>query len=427
MNYEQETLQSGLENAAGNLTTDAYWRNLPEFAGEEYGKIASNNKHQVEQLHAGMTGEKPLVRGNHTYSGAEAAEDWYLKLGTHNSLYGLRDDLVLAARLVYFNSDREYAPSASELRIALAGEKQPTVKPQEELLACQMLLDSTKDPSPSKPGKDQAAEDRITLQVVKKSTDRIMREQLPKSGDSLDSENQRLLSDAIKFNFESRFQLLAREPEANWKSRWDVLAQRAHDERTKRLAAGSKNKGPNELALERASDPDELKKMAFLQEALHQAAELDKHAKYLTNGELTEHYFNLLLRHTVLSKDEFATVSSTTVRQDQPHDGIYRDSSTGRLSHDAVVEDATTGKTLYIQLKAGKEDEGYHPEIVVLNPFEAQDNKTVRQEALRGLRELRGALAELVTGQFYEGSVSTLELHEGKIKTALQQRTQVLA
>jgi hypothetical protein len=426
MSHEQTIAEPGLENASGNLTTEAYWQNLPEFAGEEYGGTATKNQWELDQLHAGMTGEKPVVRGNHKYSGAECAEDWYLKLGTHNSLYGLRDDLVLAARLVYFDSDREYAPSASELRIALAGEKHPHVKPQAELLACQMLLDSTKDPSPSKPDKDQAAEDRITLQVIKKSTDRIIREQMSKNGDSLDSENQRLLSDAIKFNFESRFQLLAREPEANWKARWDVLAQRAHDERNNRLAAGSKVKGPNELALERASDPGELKKMAFLQEALHQASELNKHAKYLTNGELTEHYFNLLLRHTVLSKDGFATVSSTTARQDQPHDGIYRDSSTGRLSHDAVVEDATTGKTLYIQLKAGKEDGGYHPEIVVLNPFDAEDNKTVRQEALQGLRELRGALAELVTGQFYEGSVSTLELHEGKIKTALQQHTHVL-
>jgi hypothetical protein len=295
----------------------------------------------------------------------------------------------------------------------------PEKQPERTLLAVQMLCDAARDP---KPAADADATRSSIASTVRQTTARIIAHTKAGISDRWPTEDEKvILTQAMKFNFESRFAVLDAASDATYRAKFEDIQN----------AALQGNREAKAM-LGRIGDAEGLKQHVYYAEMLRQCDELARAAKFLKNGELNELYFGLLLRHAAMSTaDRIVQVQSTTARQDAPHDGMLKIAQ-GRLSHDAVVRGLQDGRTFYVQLKIGRGTDGgarvgtYHPDIVTISPFRDAEagedkkeyNREIRSEALQGLAELKGLLGELVSGNFYEGSVQVIDRHTRIIRTA---------
>jgi hypothetical protein len=410
-----------IENLEGNLVSDSYWQTVPEFAGSEYRDVVQQNQQNVQQFHDVMIGRGTRKWDGEEMTPAHGAVEWYYTLGTHNSLYGARDDLIRGAATIGLRLTRAEASQDHNQDFLMRvnrDEKFLAHQPERATLAAQMLIDAVHDPKTYGTAERDLSFRLGLLDTARRLASRVQGSLLETAKhDHMTPENQAAYSDALKFDMEARFMRLSILPDSEWQARYVKLQQQA-------VAEGPKSRAAK--FLERVSDSTELRDHAMLSESLKQVGEVRQAAKYFTNGELNEHYFNLLLRHLVLSKDAYAVVSSATDRQDKPHDKL-KPRGLPTLSHDAIVREYQPNRTLYVQLKAGagaeaKAEGHYHPDIVIVNPFgELEDGAPIRADAEKGLTELAGALQELVTFTPYHGKTTTLERHVATVKQAFKQ------
>lgn len=151
----------------------------------------------------------------------------------------------------------------------------------------------------------------------------------------------------------------------------------------------------------------------------HQLKRLDSLKGLMRNGDLSEHYFLLLVRYnTASTADQIVPIESSLDRQDRPMDGLY---DRNKFSYDALIRYNDSHKLQYVQLKAGREPEvgEYNEGITVINPFGNTTNKDVRQQINIGINQLGGLLNELIDNVQYEGSTETVEQHLGRISDKL--------
>ena len=406
-----------------NLSHDKYWETFSDLAGEKYTGHAHHNSRKLSALRSAMYGEQNYKKGKNTLTRAECAQEWYYSLGTHNSLKGANQDLWFAAQALMSSGDELLTPADMLVELQNQGGDQDT--DANKLLAVQMLIDATKDPT----GRDPV-EDTALIVALKESTARIVKSyahlaELSKG--NITDEEKRILSDGLKFNFELRTMYIERTDDSVWEAKLLDLQRRALEDRNKRQ--GDRNSVPTktEMVAQEYTTPEELKQYLLLWEGLSQVLEIRKLEKYLANGYLTEHYFIQLMRHVVLSKGASDVgVSSATARQDMPHDGIFNGSMLRKTSYDASVTGYRPNETLYVQLKAGMgNDTDYHEGVRVINPFGEKTNAEVRLEAIEGIAQLQGALGELVNFDPYAGNFQTLEEHVYRVKEGLENKVKV--
>lgn len=411
--------------SAQNLNHSDYWSLLPEVAGPDYEQVAQTNFTELTVLQTALQRARGTsFKGGHL-SRSEVASEWYYKLGTHNSLHGARDDLLTAARLVCSAKGSEPIKTADLL--GKLKEDDPGIKVSDKLLAMQMIIDAVRDPSPSRgEGTNVTATDLTLLNVVKegadKITSRLHRHAGAKvsRGERLDDSQKRELSDAFKFYSEARFMRLNRIPD-------EQLAVDLKRRQEKLLpSSGNPTQSPQDKIIQSMEGTGDLRAYILLNEVAQQTGRLQSFVEpYLTNGDLTEHYFSLLMRHAALTTEDDArtTISATTARQDCPHDGMRPGGRLPRLSHDTLIE-RPDGTTYFVQLKAKTSDqpENYHRGIVEIDLYgttRSMNDVEIRQEARTGLRQLHEAATEVVTGKLYEGSFSMLEKHVRTINDKL--------
>lgn len=444
-NKETPTINTEGLDSQSNLYHDQYWEVQPGIAGSEYEDHATHNARQLAALSEAMYGRGQYRRNGRPLTGAEAAREWYLKLGTHNSLHGARSDLERAAGLI-ISPESNQPLSIVEATHKLTDDD-PSIRDDAKVLAVQMLIDAARDPSADTDGGVAEAKNRFYIQTAKKATTamlarmtRIAERQY--RADRLTPETRRRLSDTLKFKFEAEYMQKSARSEEAWNTDFRQLMSKIADERDKRK--GKAGLGPVERKHQYIESPEELRQAAFLEVAHRQVRELREISHLFTNGELVEHYVNLLVRHTILSKDADIEIASATARQDQPHDGILVDGPLSRLSHDIVITNPDDNTRLFVQIKAENEAKGYHSEITMLdnifksdeiravkaNPKLDEDTKKrrinaiVRKQTEAGLAQLQGALADWL-GEPYEGRFDILEQHAQKIKEALDQSQRV--
>ncbi len=415
---------TGLANSS-NTSHENYWETLPDAAGPEYAEISRQNQHELAALQAALRVGEAYAGPGRLLPPSQVAAEWYKKLGTHNSLYGAREDLLLATRTVC-SPDSGRDPRSLAETTAMIREDDLSVVDANKLLAMQMLLDANRDPSPSNdPMMSVEALNLTNTSAVGKGSELMVTRLMSKAeGTGLRKEEQAALHDALKLLFEARF--LVRESATDTK-----LNQGFQDISLQKMEAldARKRIGVEELSeVERryqyVDSAEEFKEHILLEETRAQIHQLKLVGRFLTNGQFTEHYCNLLLRHSILTdSNRDVRIASTTARQDAPHDGIFKDDELGRLSHDTTISGYRPNETMYVQLKAGNSDANYHRDIVRIDPFAREDgqvmtNTQIRQEAELGLDQLGGALAEYLGGT-YKGDFNVIEAHIGRIKKKL--------
>lgn len=419
--YEDAT--SKLDSAV-NLHHSNYWGWIPDLLGSDYADAAHRNNVQLEVLQTALREERGAVVNGRTLGRSRTASEFYHKLGTHNSLYGARGDLMLAARSVC-SSDEAAPLTATEVIDKLRGDDSG-IPDRTKLLAMQMLIDVVRDPSPNTSEvSDATATPLILLRVVKEGSDKVASRLThqamakKKMDKELTTAERQTLSQAIRFNSEARFMYLQRIPDKQWEVDLGRMQGKIlkSQEKSGSRSGGSARLSPQEQRIKSMNGIEDLKTYVFLNETARQVEELEEVAFCMDNGSLTEQYFNLLMRHTLLTtEDDTQTIiSATTARQDCPHDGLTPEGKLPRLSHDTVVE-SPNGKTLFIQLKAGGKPANYHSGVTVIDIYNSDSNMDmsnlkIHQEAIAGLHQLRGALEEAITGTFYDGDLSVLEKH----------------
>lgn len=354
-----------------------------------------------------------------------AAEDWYLKLGTLNSLYKQRSDLVLAATLQVSEGNKLATPS--ELMLNL-GKIKPSIvndsdsfqkKAESSLLASHMLIDATADPYPY-PDKDPV--DISLIGSVKQSTQNII-EDVKKDliykdrfRTGVPDWEKDLLAGALMLNFDTRFMELDQKQLTDWEGEFTRITSRGvmkgnqSEESAWRKWHELKKK-------DQIMSAEDYKEHTYWHELYDQASELyeiDGLNESVTNGLFNELYTTVLLRHTFLTKSPTGyniKVRSTTDRQDQPLDGNRDGKEVGKLSYDVIVKGLPNNDSRFIQLKTYDiEPDGYFPGIDLINPFEGiTDNSSIRTEGRKGLKQMLGLLRELVSDNFYGGDTEVVD------------------
>lgn len=425
----------GLDGLA-NLSHEHFWQELPTRAGAEYAGIAEANQVDVIGLtHALHSGGSYELRGRNI-TGSKLAEEWYARLGAQNSLYGAREDLTLAARTICTPEGSEQPFSVAEL-IQRLGEDDESIPDAQKVLAVQMLLDATRDPSPAiDPMADVEATNSIYNATVKTATSRIVSrllgeaKELRSTGQRLSREEKDVLSTALKFNFESRFVELEGRTDAAIAQQFEKVFARLTTAREERLRAGREKITPTEKRYNGVQSPEDLRQHDLVRETVQQIDELAQVSEFIPNGAFAELYFNLLFRHSNLT-DRDIKISMATARQDHPHDRLYREHPLGRLSHDATIQGHRPHETLFVQVKAGGTYSGdnYHPDILVIDPLVAERGQSIstreaRQELTEGLKQLREAMfGYLGIGGQYSGGFDVLERHIENVKSQIARAT----
>lgn len=350
-----------------------YW----ETFGRELGSTAiiieaKRNQSRGEMMERRLmdptvhTGDQEIDR----WSPSMVAKEWYLSLGTYNRLRGATRPLMIAfVRLWEGSRSRETAPADNNVALREAVTEIASIKTEDgktselvrnmadnplkgqmAILAGNSLLDWIR----STPLTERKEGHLSFSTYVEKLCDGIGSQLSRRSQLSLD--NQRLLSDALKFKHEARFERLATQMQL------ENLTQEAY-QKTFYIRLGQ------------------------------QLAEIDRCSSLIPNGDLYEHYFNVLMRYDTNCRrgETRYLVQAATRRQDQPHDGFAR----RRLpvfSVDAIVHDMKSElPDQYIQLKTGKMDGNAYAEgiKVVDRIITSDDNGQVRDEIMEGIGQLR--------------------------------------
>jgi hypothetical protein len=373
-----------------------YWHQFAELGNGRVGVVAERNSDKLIALtdrlyHSrSRTGNPDVDR----VSQSDVPKEWYLGLGTLNSLVDSRAPMELAAATLWngseatnFSVDDVSARFREELNGMQAG-KTPeqlrfAINDETALkrmgLAGQIMLDAARIPT------NDPAEQINTTQNAYRINNVLVRE-LSKQEELADFQRD-VLSDALKAKYDSGFAILAA-----------------------RHSYGLID-----------ADSYEQSYTAVLSDQIKETGQL---ADKFTNGELHEHYYLALMRYSLNTWQGQLRfdVQSASRRQDEPHDK-FNTSGLPNYAFDAQILD-TAGEipTQVVQLKTYRKSDlqVYAEGITIMDDILDQDsvNGEKRQEILAGMHQMFGLIQELRTGQMYEGDDDVIRRHVGTILQA---------
>ncbi len=433
-----------IEQISGNLAVKGFWPEVAQHIGEDYADTAKDNFHEQGRMRASWLGRAQFrhftgERRGELITPAESVWKWYRLLGSQNSLHGGYADLTRAAAVVALDLTHEEAAEDHTVDFIVKANHDkefPLQRPEAAVQSVQLLVDAARDPKPGDP-----AERIGILETAARLSGRVKAGLLEKAGE-LTRDEKRILSSAIKFEGEAKIVRIGMLPDSHWE---DKLV--AYHERTLKDATLS----DAERAVRAHKTIEDLREDTLLAECREQVRELQNLPKPLSLGDLAEHYFVHLLRYTVLSKNGKAFAYAATDRQDAPIDRL-KGRGLPRLAFDAMVTYYEPNRTQYVQLKAraqvgSAKQEGYQEDMVVINPFKDLDfkpenrnlrlredpendraishnNKLMFEDIHEGLKQMGGAMNELLDGVYYNGPVDVLERHKAAVDDALKQHIQ---
>ncbi len=374
---------------------DTYWHQFGEQYGGDIQSAAERNQRKQTALTsrlynpARQTGDRFVDSLDPT----EVAEEWYMGIGSLNKLKGSSVSMLLAAATLWESPRANQLPDPniatrfiSEVGTIKRGQvperMQRALSDQRALqrisLAGQAMLDIARVPE-AEHIKEQIFSADLSFQinhaVFKLLVDRPV----------LSAEQQRVLSDSLKTQYDARLKYL-------------------------------------ELRKSRGEFSDSDYEASYNQTLAEQINDTLKAASKMTNGDLYEHYYIALMRYGLNTWQERTNyeVSSTTRRQDEPHDG-FAPKNLPKFSYDAVIAEPDKDNVKLVQLKIKGFDSYYADGIDVLDDILADDatNEDMRGEILTGLNQMRGLMRELIIGDPYNGSDNVIRDHIGRILSRL--------
>ncbi len=386
-----------------------YWCDFSRLAGSagDEAEQGWRNFRDQRKLEQALYEPKPVQLGRKTIEAVDIAEEWYLRQGSLNHMNGAErplatcfvrlwdaargnktpiDDINIAFRqasIEIYSAKGNSDGVPSELIRLMAGDSE---KAHKAVLAGNVMLDFVRSTPPEKRDNSHL----LYLGLVELLNAELATGLSDMS--NLSSEQKRVMSDALKFKYEARFEALT--------TQWQMSKI---DDETYQAR----------FNLYLGAQADEIHKTA------------SKNGDGLTNGDLNEHYFALLLKYGVTGwKDETRfIVQAATRRQDEPHDG-FAPRRLPVFSFDAMVRDVSAEiPDQFVQLKAGLTGSGnnYAEGITEINDIIIDgDGGYIRSQILTGITQLRGLLRELNTGQHYAGSTDVVTDHIRAIERRME-------
>jgi hypothetical protein len=383
-----------------------YWHEVAglsrQFGERTAARVSEHNATDLEKLEPALINPHEVRYGNRVIAPEQVPEEWYSKLGPMNRLEGAQHMLRVgfgrlweaaqphpkfdrdpessfkkAAIDILSYRDEEGNPSATFRRIVERPEHASRA-----LLAGNALLDFVR----ATPFHERSKQHLAFLNVASKLNDGVLDAALER--DPTEPHNKRIVSDALKFKYETLFEAAVTE----WKS--GTISEDKYQEKVNMVL-------------------------------YHQLADTQKYANEdrLTNGDLNEHYFTALLRYGMTGwRDETRyMVHAATRRQDEPHDG-FAPMNLPTYSFDASIHDMEGADDIrYVQLKLPHaERKRYADGIIVIDDVLSSKHGSDRREIVTGMNQLQGLVHELATGQHYSGNTAQVAEHIHSIQNTLE-------
>lgn len=383
-----------------------YWQEFASLCSpyDQTKYQAEYNAHKLNGLSRRMIDRQPSGDAQtDSWSLVKVAKAWYSTLGSLNPLNGADPDLGLAASIILAgNSQAEQHTNQQLIGSSLV----EILSDHENRVANYVNADDQKLVDLSIVGQillDQVKSTRTSNEhawnLVSGFNDTIVSVLIEKAKSTgLSPDNKRVLSDCLKAKHAAQLGAFI-QMECSGGS-IDSVDSRAE----------ASNK--------------------YLDIFMKQIKELEDRQNYMTNGDVNEHYFILLLNYALNISNETIkyAVYPATRRQDQPSDGFARN-NLPRYSIDAIIEDLDATPLEYVQLKVSNDlncQLEYAPGIKLIDNMLSevanpkQRGYTQRQEMLKGLRQMKGLVGELIDHRIYEGSSAVFDNHLAAIKQGLQ-------
>jgi hypothetical protein len=392
-----ESRVESLDEKMRDKRYDTYWKVFEQSAEDESeARKARFNHTELRRLEPLLDNPKPVRLGREIINRNEVAEEWYLRLGSFNHLNDAETPLLkafvrmfeeakrkknfvpkdgldnefksIATEILSSRPNRNGANNPSELIRSMSDEP---VRAHSAIMASNALLDLVRSTSP---------EDRNSgLKVYLSMVEQINSELLSglESDEFKDDSQKQIQSDALKYKYEARYEMSA----TLWKT--GEITEDQYEKHFNLLLA-------------------------------KQLAETLKASSEMTNGDLLEHYFGMLLKYgiTASGDENRFLVQAATKRQDQPHDRFNRESESFAI--DAVVKDLE-GEVpdKFIQLKVSDRwKRRYADGIIVINDILSKaSHEYSHREIQESMQQIRGLVQELITGKQYEGRTDLVEDH----------------
>lgn len=411
-----------------------YWHQFGELGSTRVGVVAERDANKLSGLNDRL--RNPGRRSRDTNPDADrvstndVAEEWYLSLGTLNSLIDSQGDMRLAAaNLWHRTGDHHLTEEAKVERFTRDLNDMKAQRVPEQLrdaihdgatlqrlrLVGQIMLDSARIPTLAPLERHAAATEAYAVNAALVN---VLAGQV-----ELTDPQKKVLSDALKAKYDAWFEGKAVEyqtgklsPEDYYRHTTYILKQQTLETIT---LAGAKL--ANNSRLIDCTNP---------QEARENGEEIT--VSKLGNGDLFENYYNALMRYTLnVSPEEQRFLIQTAMRrQDEPHDG-FNHSGLPSYAFDAkIVDEAGEFPTQVVQLKTQRKNdmEVYADGMLILDDVLAgNDNSEKRREMLDGLSQIFGLADEIAKnerGYFSQFGDDVMLRHRQNIEAMLQGTTQ---
>lgn len=388
------TVAEAMATIDGDYNT--YWPQFGELYGGDIKVVAEKNQDKQTALTKRLY--DPTKRtGNGRVDNldpADIAEEWYMGIGSLNQLKGATAAMLLASATMWEsppvnqkpdpNITTRFITEVGTIRRGQIPERMKRALKHDPVSLAHISLAGQATLDIARASEAENINGRILAADLSFQINNALFKQLVEKP-VLSEDQKRILSDSLKTQYDARFKYI-------------------------------------ELRKHRGDLSDSDHEAVYNQALAEQVNDTLRASDKMPSGYLYEHYYIALMRYGLNTWQEQTNydVSSTTRRQDEPHDDFEK-ALLPKFAYDAVVADPSQGLVKFIQLKMQKASSSYASGIDVLDDILLDHSFQMekRDEIMTGLGQMQGLLRELIIGEPYQGDDKVIKDHIDKILSRL--------